>query len=301
MEVGIDVGGTHTRVVVASGSAVVAESSFATAAWRRGTLFSDPANAVRLLDQVPGRAIGRADVALAVGISGCDTDEQCSRFATWLRDSHPGPVQVVNDAELFGPAMGRGRSINVVAGTGSIVVGRDRDGRIVKVGGHGWILGDPGSAPGLVRHAVIEILRADDDGERPGPLATALMAHYGSPDPVGLAYDFTDDAEITHWGGLCPLVFDAAEAGDPLALTVIEADADALAHDVGRLRRLGVCATDVVLGGGVAVAQPRLANAVIGAVQRQEPDLRVTVLDRSPVTGAVALARQLQRPTVMKE
>jgi len=293
MEIGIDVGGTHTRIAVAQDSAPDAVVQTLTADWLRGTLFADPDNAARLLALVPGDAVGRADVPIALGVNGCDNQAQCSQLTDWIRRTHPGPVLVVNDSELLGPAAGLGQAISVVCGTGSIVVGRDAAGELVKVGGHGWLLGDPGAAPSVVRESVVAILNAHDLGAEPGPLARALMAHYGSPDPVQLGYDFTADVGITQWGALAPLVFDAADAGDTLAIGVIEADGRQLAADVLALRAKGVTSRDVVAGGGVITSQPRLEAAFAGALRDTDPGLTVHVLRDPPVNGALALARKL--------
>ncbi|MCL2787685.1 MAG: hypothetical protein FWD59_04215 [Micrococcales bacterium] len=292
MNIGIDVGGTSTRIAWSCPDGNVQVVTRPSASWRRGALLSDPGNATRLLEQIPDAAAD-LDAPLAVGASGCDTDEQCDTFAGWLSAHRRGPVAAHNDAELFGPAMGLGPAIAVVVGTGSIAVGRDHQGHLTKIGGYGWLLGDPGSAPGLVRQAVIAVAVAHDDGARPGPLALALQEHYGSADPVALAYAFTDDAEVTRWGSLCPIVFQAQDQGDPLAAAVINEGAAALARDVVRLRARGAQGTDVVLGGSVVTRQSSLRDAIVRELGEMAPELNVTVLCREPVEGALALARGL--------
>ena len=295
MEVGIDVGGTHTRIRVGydDSASQPPEVTVLSSSWLRGTLFSDPMNATRLLGLIPGDAVGREDVSIAMGVNGCDNRAQCTLLTQWVNAVHPGPVLVVNDSELFGPAAGLARAISVVCGTGSIVVGRDGNGELVKVGGHGWLLGDPGAAPSLVRESVVAILAAHDAGDEPGPLAQALMKHYGSPDPVQLGYDFTADVGITNWGALAPLVFAAAADGDDLAAGVIEADGRQLAADVVALQAKGVGAEDVVAAGGVITSQPRLEQAFSTALSLVAPSLRVHLLKEAPVVGALALARAL--------
>ena len=295
MEVGIDVGGTRTRILVSDGGDAIWQATAPTASWRHGTLFCDEENATRLLALIPNQeAVGRADTPIVVGAHGVDNRAQCELLTSWLAKRHPGKILVLNDSELFGPAVGVPKAINVVAGTGSIVVGRDADGELIKVGGYGWTLGDPGAAPSLVREAVIAIMEADDEGQPVGALARSLMAHYGSPDPVALGYDFTADAGITNWGSLAPLVFTAAELGDALAIRVIEADGAQLANDVITLRGKGVTNQTVVAGGGVITAQPRLEIAFTSALRALDPALDIRVLRDAPVKGALALAKSLR-------
>ena len=114
-----------------------------------------------------------------------------------------GRVQVVNDAELMGPAAGYSGGISVVAGTGSIAVARSRDGRMLAAGGWGWILGDEGSAPALVRDAAKAIRGAIDAGDGADPLTDALMAELGTDDPTMLGRLLNDTRSAVDLGALC--------------------------------------------------------------------------------------------------
>ena len=100
-----------------------------------------------------------------VGAHGCDTAAQCDLFQGHLHPLLKGAVEVVNDAELLVPAAGYGVGVGVVAGTGSIAVARRPDRTMLVAGGWGWILGDEGSAPGLVREAARAVRAAIDAGE----------------------------------------------------------------------------------------------------------------------------------------
>jgi len=303
--IGIDIGGTHTRFALAdslTGDYVASATQVVlpTASWRHGSLFSDQANANRLINHIPGYQHGWQQAPLAAGVHGCDSDQQCQTLASWLAAAHQGPVVVVNDSELFGPAIGLPQALNVVLGTGSIVLGRNSAGQMVKVGGHGWLLGDPGSAPGLVRESVKAIAKAFDAGAPAGLLARALMAHFASADPIDLVGAFTADAEITHWGALCPLVFEAAAAGDQLAHGVIEQAAAELAQNINQVKQQGAVGTDVVVGGGVVRAQPHLAQRIGTELAALGSDLSVTILEKEPVRGALALAANLAPTTSTK-
>lgn len=63
----------------------------------------------------------------------------------------------------------------VIAGTGSVAA-RIEDHRLVaSAGGHGWLLGDEGSAFWLGREAVRATLHALDRGRTDGDLVTAVL------------------------------------------------------------------------------------------------------------------------------
>jgi N-acetylglucosamine kinase-like BadF-type ATPase len=204
-----------------------------------------------------------------------------------------GPVRAVNDAELMPLAMGISDGIGVVAGTGSIAVARDRQGRLITAGGWGWVLGDEGSAAGIVREAVRAALAELDLGHWSDPLVTALLDGFGVSDGPELAMAVTRSSSADGWGSHARVVFAAADDGSPLAADVIDVAGRQLAALIPLLLARGVTSRDVVAGGGVLVAQPRLREAFLAGLAAGSPDVGVHFLDTPPVVGAVALATSL--------
>lgn len=97
------------------------------------------------------------------------------------------PVAVYNDALLLGGGLLQANArwgIAVIAGTGSIAVGveLDSNGELVQSarrGGHGYLLGDDGSAYDVGRCAVRAAVHAFDAGEETsGGVAAHLRAHF---------------------------------------------------------------------------------------------------------------------------
>jgi N-acetylglucosamine kinase-like BadF-type ATPase len=74
-------------------------------------------------------------------------------------------------------ALAGGEGVIVLAGTGSVAFGETREGRQVRVGGHGYMFGDEGSAFAIAREAVTVALRNQDRDEECG-LTTALLGHF---------------------------------------------------------------------------------------------------------------------------
>ncbi|BAS10052.1 N-acetyl-D-glucosamine kinase [Arthrobacter sp. Hiyo4] len=304
MLVGIDIGGTKTHILVAAPNTEDVHIVVPTAEWQRSYLLGDSANAERLVALYAAHVGAWTGVPLAVGAHGCDTEAQCEAFRVQLERVHPGPVDVVNDAELLGPAAGtQDPVLAVIVGTGSIVVGTTSDGGKVTSGGHGWLLGDPGSAPALAREAVRAVLQARDEGLDREILAERFLAHCQAADETELSYLFASDLRITRWGSIAPLIFDCAKEGSPLAQAIIESAAATLAADVARIRRRGAQGSTVVMAGGVAVNQPLLLEAFKRHVAAGHPELNVKLLTIPPVWGALERAKHLTEtsPTKMKE
>jgi N-acetylglucosamine kinase-like BadF-type ATPase len=293
--VGVDIGATKTHVALGRGDVVIAEGTFPTASWRTVSSVENASELVELVRRLAGEP--GPQLRLGVGAHGCDSTQQCLDFEEALKRHFPGPLRVLNDAELMPLAMGLPGAIGVVSGTGSIGVARDSAQRLVVAGGWGWILGDEGGASGIVREAVRAVLGAIDRGEPYDELARRLMASFGATDGPELAVSFTTSSSAAYWGSRADQVFAAADEGSLTALRVIEDAAEELACLVDRLVERGVVTEDVVAGGGVIQAQARLRDGFVECMGKSRPAIKATVLDRAPVIGAVALATSLPRST----
>src|SRR5262249_13940908 len=167
-------------------------------------------------------------------------------------------------------------------------------------GGWGWILGDEGSAPALVRDAARAIRRAIDAGDAADPLTDALMAELGTDDPTMLGRLLDDTRSAVDWGRHASAVFAAADAGSRLSQTVIAEGGAALGELVAVLIKRGADAASVFAGGGVIVEQPRLMGAFRAAMRDVSPMSNVVLLREPPVMGALALAeRALQEASLL--
>ncbi|BBB02207.1 hypothetical protein RVR_9970 [Actinacidiphila reveromycinica] len=287
--VGADVGGTKVAIrVEAPDGTVRSDVRLPSTGWEAAPV----EYAARwLLDRVASvLPAGDEVAALGVGAQGCDTQEHCGRLRAAL-EALAVPATVVNDAALLVPAAGLEHGIGVIAGTGSIAVGARADGTVLFAGGWGWVLGDEGSAPAIVREAVRAVLADHDRGRPDDGLLTALLDHYGVAGAPGLARAVNDSPTPATWGPAAPAVFDAAAAGSALAAGVVDTAAAALAALVGTLRARGAAGGTVVAAGGVLTGQPLLAGLLRDRLAAAHPDLTLRLLDAPPVAGATALAR----------
>ena len=299
--VGADVGGTKIAIRLASeDGATVLDATYRADGWEASPV--EPA-ARWLLSRI-ARAlsdVGESEAeiaAIGIGAQGCDTHAHCVELAAAVEAMSPGvQATVVNDAALLIPAAGLDAGIGLIAGTGSIAVGADEDGVVLFAGGWGWVLGDEGSAPAIVREATKLALAAHDEGRADDGLLTELLAHFAVPDPQTLARAVNDHPTPENWGPAAPAVFRAADAGSPLANSVIAAAARHLALLVTRLIARGAVGTTVMAAGSVVVNQPRLADHLRAAVAETHPAVTLRLLDVPPVAGAMALALALARRT----
>ncbi|MCX5496962.1 sugar kinase [Kaistia dalseonensis] len=291
--VGIDIGGTKTHLraeSVSDGPArdlVVPSHEWRTRDWDR--------DAVRLLDMVARFVEGAPVAAIGIGAHGCDDAAECEAFRVALAARTATPLSVVNDAELMPLALGLAEQIGVVAGTGSIAVCRPSPQQMLVAGGWGWIIGDEGSASGLVREAVRAVARHfDAGGSRREPLVEAIFETLQVPSVPRLGSTLSELRSAATVGRHATAVFQAAEAGSTLAATVIREGGRALAQLAALLEARGAGARHAVAGGSVIAAQPLLWQAFAAELAEASAGrIAAHLFTGSPVEGACRLAASL--------
>jgi N-acetylmuramic acid 6-phosphate etherase len=186
----------------------------------------------------------------------------------------------------------------ILSGTGSCCFGKSREGRTVKVGGWGHILGDKGSGYEIgLRLVKASLYYYDRDGKWPGPgerILRVLMLN----EPNDLI-PWAQAASKTEVAALAIEVFKMWEEKEKIAGDILEAAANSLAKDATACtkRLIGAAAeVEFILAGSALTRQPRFAAMVSRLLRKQHPKARVTVLQRESVWGAVELAKQLITP-----
>ncbi|HEY1240259.1 MAG TPA: BadF/BadG/BcrA/BcrD ATPase family protein [Bryobacteraceae bacterium] len=149
-----------------------------------------------------------------------------------------GQLIVTTDAEIaLSAAVEAGQGIIVIAGTGSIALGRRHAGQLVRAGGWGYVFGDEGSAFDIVRQALRAALRMEEGWGPPTALRQALLEATGSVDSNETLHRFyTPDWPRDRVASLAPLVDTAAGAGDGVALEILNAAAQQLAMSAASVR-----------------------------------------------------------------
>ncbi|MDX6208293.1 MAG: hypothetical protein QOF82_1331 [Frankiales bacterium] len=145
----------------------------------------------------------------------------------------PGWVVLVNDViPLLWSAHLHGLGLAVSSGTGSSVIGRGADERLLKVGGHEYIISDEGSAYSLAREGLRCAAKAADGLGEATALRHAAEAYFERQmSAVGRWLAEMPRARRTV-AGFAPQVTGAAEAGDLVAQRIVATEADRLVDAV---------------------------------------------------------------------
>ena len=301
---GIDAGGTKTLCLLADDRGVILAEGRGPGANLHAA--GEP-TIEKVLHDVMQSALGGRDVtpdAICLGMAGVDRDHEGRTVrAIMRRIGHKSRVLVVNDALIAlvaGAADAPG--LVIIAGTGSIVYGRNASGEAARAGGWGHMIGDEGSGYWIGREALGAVMRADDGRGPVTRLTPDVLAHFGVDD-VSRLPRIVYDREVPRVSvaALGPIVQRASDHGDAVAHRILESAADELALGArsvaSRLEMRGdpfIC----VLAGGVFRVVPWLAKELPRRLAEVAPRSQVQLLEEEPALGAVRLALAAARGSV---
>lgn len=238
-------------------------------------------------------------VSLCAGIAGTAYPKSAVKMKHLLEEEFPGKiVRVCTDLDLTLEGTGVGAAVVLIAGTGSAAVGRDAQGNTGRVGGHGPLLGDEGSAYHVGRCAVIDALRHFERTGADTPLGAKILSETAEPSWADLqsrAHSSPDQV----FPRLFPLVLREAESGDPAARALIDECAAALAGLVEALaERLCLQSQKFLLAktGGMLGRSNFFDERLDAALRMAAPLAQFGDLQLSPAEAAAHLALRLLPP-----
>jgi N-acetylglucosamine kinase-like BadF-type ATPase len=288
----VDGGGSKTVAVVVDrdgrerGRAIAGSSNYTVVGGERAAaeVQQAVAEATRLAGgELPLRAVW-------IGLAGVDRAGAREMLLPLVQPLAP-EIRLTNDAELiFGALPGR-IGVVVIAGTGSIALGRDAGGATVRAGGWGHLIGDEGSGYDLGRRALQAAARAADGRGPATVLLDAILRHWELDQPlamIGRVYRSTEKAEIA---ALSSLVFAAARDGDPVARRIV-ADATSelalAATAVAARLDFGDGGPPLALAGGLLTGEAGYRAMVVRRLRRR-PFGRVHIVDDPALSAARSL------------
>lgn len=247
--IGVDGGGTGTRVVLADAQGLeLAQGTGGASGLGLGVERAWQAieAACAQAFAAAGRPFDWAHCALGCGLAGVNNRDWLAAFMA--RAPKLAALDVQSDAytTLIGAHAGE-PGVIVAVGTGSIAAALDADGAYRIAGGYGFPSGDEASGAWIGLRAIVHAQAALDGRAEPDAFSDALLAHVGAADRDALVL-WLCEANQTAYAGLAPVVLAHRDHRIAAAL-LAQAGAD-IARMVDALDPAGTAS--VALCGGLA-------------------------------------------------
>jgi len=247
-------------------------------------------------------------VSVVAGLSGAgrDTDRFRMRDALVARARRSGVtfdhVAVESDARVALEGAFRGKpGIILIAGTGSIALGKAPDNSIHRVGGWGRVIGDEGSGYAIGQES-LNVVSRHHDGRISAPLLAKLIGERFGLDSqeriINAVY-----REQFDLASLVPVVLEAAEKGDDESRRIVT-------HASVQLSEIARAIVLKIEGATRGARRQKLPLAMLGGLLTKEtvltkiltqkivfslPQITIVKPEAQPETGAALLAMKFEK------
>ena len=293
---GVDAGGSQTECAVGDDQAILGRSTATSCKVQK--VGEDAAR--KALQQGVREACPKAGIKpqqlthSCIGVAGASDARAALVVHRMMRDLVGGEVDVVGDnAIALEAAFRTGPGVIAIAGTGSIVFGRNERGETARAGGWGPVISDEGSAEWIGRRAAAAAVRAVDTGQSTTLTKATLEAwHVATRDDI---VRLANGYPRPDFAALYPHVLHAALDGDVLARDLLlQAGTEIAALTKIVIRKLwpGRHAVRVCVAGGVFSSAAIVRQVFSNSLRAERPDVAVSFGHVHPVVGALAIARR---------
>jgi N-acetylglucosamine kinase-like BadF-type ATPase len=294
--IGVDGGTTKTIALVANEQGCILSSARGGGSNWSGEDVTIPMTVVADTVRCTLEPAGLTGEQIALGVftlAGADWPEDHTRREDFLGQAGIARrVKVKNDS-FGGLRAGLSRPYGMV-----LAAGTGMNAAVIAPDGQEWAFGyyeTFGGAGTVAQHAFEAVLRAEDGRGQPTALTQMVLDRLGFPTVEAMLRAYI--LRKIDWGKfltICPLVFEAALAGDPVAVEIIVRQGKGLAeYATAMVRRFHMqnLEFEVVLAGSVFKGVgPLLIDTVTQEVHREAPRAHIVRSGFEPVIGSVLLA-----------
>jgi N-acetylglucosamine kinase-like BadF-type ATPase len=213
------------------------------------------------------------------------------------KNTHP-KIIITSDAHIaLAGALGNESGIIMIAGTGSILLGRNHDLRttihepqIFRIGGWGKILGDDGSGFAIARDAVKDVVSSFDKTNETSALTKSALKYFNAKSVPELPSKIANGKK--ELSSFAPIVIELAKKKDFRSLFVVEFHCNALLQQVHLMCNNFFCSEKLsfVLLGGLLENENFYSHMLREKIKEYFPHLEIIKPKFSPVYGAILLA-----------
>lgn len=180
----------------------------------------------------------------------------------------------------------------LIAGTGSMIIGKDKNNNIHRVGGYGRLIGDEGSGNTLGRKGLNQIAKELDGRGDKTLLTEILKRDFGIADTSQLITEvYRNNFDIASFA---PKVIEAAQNGDRIANKILEEESDELLlHIKSIFNMIGEETLKLCLIGGT-IATDNLYSAMFKKkLELHLSNVEIKSAENPPEIGAAFMAKTM--------
>lgn len=277
---GLDGGGTKTAVIVADENGLVVKTFTSGAINYNGQDEASVGASLKEIVETVAQICGGIEhcAEMCIGAAGVSNPNVVSKMTSQVRlHGYHGGLHITGDHEtaLVG-AHQRPYGMILIAGTGSIGLGKNEAGLTHRAGGYGHLIDDEGSGYSIGRDLLTALVQAQD-GRIPQTIITDLVYKKlqisSVQEIIGFVYDKrTNKKDIA---AIAPILSEACAAGDPAALSIAEKSALSLLQLVIPVAEtLSLQKNSLALAGSVllknAFVQSKFRELLIGCYPEME-------------------------------
>ncbi len=195
---------------------------------------------------ISGKEVGTA----VIGMAGVSHPKYRADFEEMLDRHMPSAsVRMTSDAELAHRSIwGIEQGITLIVGTGSIAVGDDGDGKLLRAGGFGYQFGDIGSGYWLGKNLITQLIAMErSEAEDVLNLRKALAEHFDAGGFEEAVEAASGGESIPRVAAIAPVVLGHARDGNSIAEQIAQSGTeglveivDELAEKVGQPKTIGL-------------------------------------------------------------
>ncbi|GIK61761.1 MAG: hypothetical protein HND39_08945 [Ignavibacteriota bacterium] len=236
---------------------------------------------------------------IVIGVAGAGRDEDAKLLEKGFKDFadeegiHFKGVKVISDAHIaLEGAFPDSAGCILIAGTGSILFGKDEKGVIHRVGGFGRLIGDEGSGYSIGRKALNAVSKSSD-GRGEETLISELLnskMNSGSANAI-INKVYNEKLDVA---SVAKIVIEAAEEGDLIAEDILDEEADELVlHIRSLIEKFRTNILSVAFSGSLIDNENFYSDLLKRKIKSTLPNVKITQAVLSPIGGAILFAKKL--------
>jgi len=299
--IGIDGGGTKTRCVLTDDHLKVLQTEESNAANPLAVGFEKSAECLFNLvvsvtekEKINFKAIESIGIGLA-GVGRAENKERLQKIINdnfFSKGKELQKIKIFTDAEitLEGAFNGKAGAI-LIAGTGSIIYGKNESEKIFRVGGFGKTIGDEGSGYAIGRKGLAAIAKYFDGRGKKTSLVKKISKQFGIQDSNQLINKIhTENFDIA---AAAKLVIDCADEGDDICINILDQESDELlSHISALMKEMNVNKLDLCFSGSLLTNKNYYSNLLETKIRRSFHQINIKQAAYPPETGAILLAKK---------